>query len=204
MGRELIVGYDAESAGDGSLAAYSGNDGYGFIRVDSGSVSLCERLGRCVPESQACEAQYVEGVVGVGLAHACEVEEGVCSYLEGVEVVVAIALEAVLEVVGADILDVATVVDVGVAEGRSASDGGGEEGACVDGAAGSDGVGEIFDGRVVSDVVRYGIVASSLCADKPSAVGGGGLCVEGEGGEEECGYEKDFVHEFCMMVDDGG
>lgn len=146
----------------------------------------------------------MEGVVGVGLAHACEVEEGVCSYLEGVEVVVAIALEAVLEVFGADILDVATVVDVGVAEGRSASDGGGEEGACVDGAAGSDGVGEIFDGRVVSDVVRYGIVASSLCADKPSAVGGGGLCVEGEGGEEECEYEKDFVHEFCMMVDDGG
>ena len=51
MGRELIVGYDAESAGDGSLAAYSGNDGYGFIGADGAPVPFCERLGRCMPES---------------------------------------------------------------------------------------------------------------------------------------------------------
>ena len=35
MGRELIVSYDAESTGDGSLAAYSCNDGYGFIRCEN-------------------------------------------------------------------------------------------------------------------------------------------------------------------------
>ena len=88
----------------------------------------------------------MEGVVGVGLAHAGEVEEGVCSYLEGVEVVVAVALEAILEVVGADVLYVATVVDVRVGEGGTATYSWGEESACIDAAAWSDGVGEIFDG----------------------------------------------------------